>query len=847
MPALATAGETHDFDVNANTDAGPVLYSGTVKAIAAPAPPVVSAPASGAGGTTIDVTPGSGQGLLLDLSVTPVSSPGLAVPATPGCEASSISANIPDGGAIPAIGKSCSLAPGDYTATAHMYDAAGKVTISTRQFNVPAPTAKLIVAGPSSVVAGAAGTFTITAQDATGHKTPAYRGTVRFTSTDAAATLPADYTFTEGDAGVRTVSVTLRTAGTRSITATDTATSTIKGSQSVIVVNPAAASTLVVSGFPTPDVSGVAHSLTVTARDPYGNTATGYTGTVRLSSSDPAAVLPANAKLTAGVGTFSVTLRTAGTRSITATDTASSSIKGSQSVIVVNPAAAATLVVSGFPTPEVSGVAHSLTVTARDPYGNTATGYRGKVHFTSTDTAATLPADYTFTAGDAGVRTFSVTLKTAGTRSVTATDTATSSIKGSQSGIVVTAAPAVGTTFRANSPARILDTRPTAGVVVNIGLSGAFKAGIVRTFKVAGANYVGGGTLVAAVPSWATAVTGNLTVVGETASGVVAIGPTMTATGAVTTINFNKGDIRANNVTVGLGPGGTLQAVFRSSIATATTQLIFDVTGYFTPGTSGATYHVVAPGRVLDSRPTTSAHKNIGLAGTFKNKTVRTVTVAGVKALGWTSALVPANATAVTGNLTVTASTSDGYVAIGPTMVSVPATSTLNTMKGQNRANGVTVALSGGKLQAVWVGKAGSTADVIFDVTGYFTPDATGLMYYPITPVRDLDSSTGNGLSGSFLTKTARTLTVGGLGGVPTDAKGISGNLTLIKPGSAGYGFIAPTISGTPASSTLNSTTGLTVANGFDVALSVGKLSIIWMGTTGSKANFSLDVTGYWK
>jgi hypothetical protein len=37
------------------------------------------------------------------------------------------------------------------------------------------------------------------------------------------------------------------------------------------------------------------------------------------------------------------------------------------------------------------------------------------------------------------------------------------------------------------------------------------------------------------------------------------------------------------------------------------------------------------------------------------------------------------------------------------------------------------------------------------------------------------------------------------------------------------------------------------VANGFDVALSVGKLSIIWMGTTGTKANFSLDVTGYWK
>ena len=403
---------------------------------------------------------------------------------------------------------------------------------------------------------------------------------------------------------------------------------------------------------------------------------------------------------------------------------------------------------------------------------------------------------------------------------------------------------AVATTFRANSPARILDTRPTAGVVVNIGLSGAFKAGQVRTFKVAGAHYVGGGILVAAVPTWATAVTGNLTIVGETASGVVALGPTMTATGAVTTISFVKGDIRANNVTVGLGPGGTLQAVFRSSTAGATTQLIFDATGYFTPGTSGATYHTVAPGRVLDSRPTTTAHKNIGLAGKFKNKTVRTFTVAGVKALGWSSALVPAEATAVTGNLTVTGSTSDGYVAVGPVMEAVPATSTLNTKAGQNRANGVTVALKAGKLQAVWVGKTGSSADVIFDVTGYFTAGAGGLRFYPITPIRDLDSTTGKGLSGSFTSGTARVLTVAG---VPSTAAGISGNLTLLKPGSAGYGFIAPTITGAPTSSTLNSTAGLTVANGFDVALSAGKLSIVWMGTTGSKANFSLDVTGYWK
>jgi hypothetical protein len=49
-----------------------------------------------------------------------------------------------------------------------------------------------------------------------------------------------------------------------------------------------------------------------------------------------------------------------------------------------------------------------------------------------------LPADYTFTAADAGSHTFGITLKTAGTQSLTAADTTSSSVTGSQTGIVVT-------------------------------------------------------------------------------------------------------------------------------------------------------------------------------------------------------------------------------------------------------------------------------------------------------------------------------------------------------------------------------------------------------------------------
>ena len=75
--------------------------------------------------------------------------------------------------------------------------------------------------------------------------------------------------------------------------------------------------------------------MTVTALDAFGNTARSYPGTVHFSSSDPAAVLPSNSTLTNGVGAFSVTLKTSGSQTITATDTVSSSITGVSAPIAV--------------------------------------------------------------------------------------------------------------------------------------------------------------------------------------------------------------------------------------------------------------------------------------------------------------------------------------------------------------------------------------------------------------------------------------------------------------------------------------------------------------------------------
>jgi hypothetical protein len=131
------------------------------------------------------------------------------------------------------------------------------------------------------------------------------------------------------------------------------------------------------------------------------------------------------------VHTFNITLKTAGTQSITATDTATSSLTGSQSGITVTPAAIDHLNVR-TPGSATAGTPFDVVVTAQDLYNNTVTGYTGTVTFTSSDPGATLPANYTFTASENGVHTFSggVTLILAGSQTVTATDTTTTSIAG---------------------------------------------------------------------------------------------------------------------------------------------------------------------------------------------------------------------------------------------------------------------------------------------------------------------------------------------------------------------------------------------------------------------------------
>jgi len=82
--------------------------------------------------------------------------------------------------------------------------------------------------------------------------------------------------------------------------------------------------------------SGVPFNAIVTALDAFNNAAASYTGAVHFTSTDSAATMPANATLSAGTGTFSVVLKTAGSQTITASDAGNSSIAGTSAAISVS-------------------------------------------------------------------------------------------------------------------------------------------------------------------------------------------------------------------------------------------------------------------------------------------------------------------------------------------------------------------------------------------------------------------------------------------------------------------------------------------------------------------------------
>lgn len=224
---------------------------------------------------------------------------------------------------------------------------------------------------------------------------------------------------------------------------------------------------------PATSTAGTAFTITATAYDMNNMVVTGYTGTVHFVAADNQATVPADYTFTSGdqgVHTFTngVTLRTAGTTPITVTDTGNSNVTGSTNVNV-SPAAPNSFRLFG-PANTTPGAAITVGVVVLDAYGNNVGNYAGTVHFTSSDGAATLPADYTFTGSESGFHWFTngVILRTAGTQTVTGTDTGNASVTGHTSIVVNPICPQLPTR---NVLAAPFTGRPSIGLIDEVAIT----------------------------------------------------------------------------------------------------------------------------------------------------------------------------------------------------------------------------------------------------------------------------------------------------------------------------------------------------------------------------------------
>src|SRR6185436_3874647 len=130
-------------------------------------------------------------------------------------------------------------------------------------------------------------------------------------------------------------------------------------------------------------------------------------------------------------------------------------------------------------------------------------------------------------------------------------------------------APAAALDYFALTPCRLLDTRTAAGGAAPI------PSGTVRELDVPAVSACG-------VPANAFAVAINITEVGATNGGELAVYPTFTPPTTAGTVSFNAGVVRTNNAVALLSPDGKLK-IKPSLTGGGSTHVVVDVVGYFVP------------------------------------------------------------------------------------------------------------------------------------------------------------------------------------------------------------------------------------------------------------------------
>lgn len=382
------------------------------------------------------------------------------------------------------------------------------------------------------------------------------------------------------------------------------------------------------------------------------------------------------------------------------------------------------------------------------------------------------------------------------------------------------AAAAPAGRFVSIAPTRVLDTRTSGGALGN---------GVARVVDVG-----------AAFSGTASAVVVNLTVASPTAPGYLTAYPAGTPRPTASSINFSRGQNRANAVTVAVGTGSFQDKIAVYASLGGSVQVVVDVVGWYTNGAAGSpagdSYQPLStPARLFDSREAPGP-----LGNTYPTNT-------GIVTVDYDDPAFHKTIAAVVVNLTVTAPATSGYITTWDGAGAPPTASTLNYSAGQTVANLAVIPVrctdsKCTKVQFSLRNFVSPRTHVIGDISGvYATPSSKGLLFRPTAPTRVTDTRHGFGF--------------GALDGGARGATDVSANVTAatkavvinvagVAPTVPTYLTVWPSTGTRPTVSNLNLGAGEVAANAAQIRLSGSQFATYnYSGTI----DVVIDLAGYFE
>jgi uncharacterized protein (DUF1501 family) len=370
--------------------------------------------------------------------------------------------------------------------------------------------------------------------------------------------------------------------------------------------------------------------------------------------------------------------------------------------------------------------------------------------------------------------------------------------------------PSVASGFVSSVPRRVFDTRDGTG-----GRTTPLQAGESWAFQLAGRFDI---------PADATAVALNLTAVDATAPSYVSVWPGGTVKPFTANLNPVPGMAVPNLVVGQLGPAGSLS--FYNN--TGSVHLVADVVGHFTPS-SRVRLQALTPARLLDTRDGTGGR--LGAVAGGSTIDVKVTDRAGV----------PAGATAVALNVTVTEPTAGSFLTVYPTGQTRPLASSVNMVPGQTVPNMVLATVGADGKVSIY-NNSGST-HVVADVVAAFANNAPGRLV-ALSPARVLDTREGIGAPLEKVRQEPLILKLTGVAGIP--GSGVSAvlmNVAAVIPDADTFITVAPAGAPRPLASNLNVVAGQVIPN--MVLARVGADGSVAIYNNSGSVDLVADVMGY--